>query len=151
MGFWIDYGKDDDLLTAETIDALKGMRKYQRAIIQGIQLIASLWEGRVDVLLTMFPWVADTITAQSTATPPDTSNLERKIERLEKIILEQGMLAPPPKDYPQSKQLGKGIGSKTIALPVFDDDDDQDTVVLTKATGKSNSDNFLAAMLKVGF
>lgn len=96
MGFWIDYGKDDDLLVAETIDTLKGMRKYQRAILQGIQLIASLWEGRVDVLLAMFPWVADTIISQSTKTPPDTSNLERKIDRVEKILLEQGNLPTTP-------------------------------------------------------
>lgn len=109
MGFWIDYGKDDELVVAETIDDLKKERKFQRAIFQGIQLIASLWEGRVDVLLSMFPWVADTINQNSPPPKPDNSELERQIADLKMIILQQGFIQAPPKDYPQSKSIGDHV------------------------------------------
>ena len=147
MGFWINYDKDDDLLVAETIDVLKSRRKYQRAILQGIQLMYSLWEGRVDVLLTMFPWVAEVI-VQPAPAPPDTGHLERQIADLKRLIMEQGAISAPPKDYPQMKSNNTlGIGKK-MALPMFDDDDDGSTLILSKSTSASiNGDNLLAGMM----
>ena len=100
MGFWIDYGKDDELIVAETIDVLKKQRKFQRAIFQGIQLIASLWDGRVDVLLTMFPWVADVICQNSTSND-DINEMKARLERMERLLQQQSSSSniPDTREY----------------------------------------------------
>lgn len=157
MGFWIDYGKDDELIVAETIDTLKKQRKYQRAIFQGIQLIASLWEGRVDVLLTMFPWIADTI-CQNAPPTDDINDLRREIEALRKDLRQQqsrplsNAEIPDTRNYgiPAMKQSGSGVGTlgagRTFTLPLVDDDAG-DTIVLNKSTGStSNSQNLMAGI-----
>lgn len=138
MGFWIDYGKDDELIVAETINALKKQRKYQRAIFQGIQLIASLWEGRVDVLLTMFPWVADVI-CQNAAPKGDIDELKERLARMEKLLqqrqIQQGYIEPPPANYPQSKPAGY---TPAIPPPVA-------AITTAKAASADEiADNFLA-------
>ena len=146
LGFWLDYGKDDELLVAETIDALKKQRKYQRAIFQGIQLIASLWEGRVDVLLTMFPWVADTI-CQNAPPNNDIEDMKAQLARMETLLKQQQLrpiqsdptLPQPPPGYPAMKPAGY---APAIAAPV--------AVVAAAAIPDASeiADNFLNCFLQ---
>jgi len=122
FGFWIDYGKDDEKVVADTIDDLRKQRKYQRAVFQGIQLIASLWEGRVDVLLTMFPWVADTI-CQNVPPKSDIEDMKAQLARMETLLKQQQSrpiqsdptLPQPPPGYPAMKPAGY---APNIAAPV---------------------------------
>jgi hypothetical protein len=144
MGFWLDYGKDDELIVAEAIDELKKQRKYQRAIFQGIQLIASLWEGRVDVLLTMFPWVADVI-CQGAPPKDDMDELKARLARMENMLQQQQKqqqrplsdptLPQSPPGYPAMKPAGY---VPNIAAPVA-------VVAEAKvATADEICDNFMA-------
>lgn len=162
LGFWLDFGKDDELMVAETIDNLKRNRKYQRAIIQGLKLIVSLWDGRVDILLEMFPWVADAICQH--VPPNNNEDVLKQLAELRIEIREQKQqqsrqprrddpIPAPPAGYPAMKQSGAGIGTlstHTFSLPIIDDDSDGDTIVLNKSTGSAGKDA-LASLLKIAF
>lgn len=152
FNFYLNFQKDDELLVAERIDDLKRRRSFTSVIREGIIIISELREGRVDTLLAHYPWIVDVIKAPQP--PPDDGDLRREIADLKRIMLERGgaSLPPPPAGYPQMKQAGQGIGklgSISLAMPTFDDDDNQDTLQMTVASGKMNGGNLLTDMFGV--
>ena len=59
--FWLNVLRDDHLELAQEIDSLKRQRRFARTIRDGVRLVADLREGRIDVLLELFPWVRDAV------------------------------------------------------------------------------------------
>ena len=57
--FWLDVNKPDEFELAEQIDELKVGHTFTRTIRDGLRLIQSLRQGRVDVLLEMFPFCGE--------------------------------------------------------------------------------------------
>lgn len=154
--FWLNGDKDDELLVAETIDELKQRRSFSAVVRDGIMIVKELREGRVDLLLKLFPFVLDAIAERlpppvpPTPPPMDTTDLLAEFRRM---LNEQGREIPDTRDYgiPAMKPLTKGLPA-ALAMPVFDDDDDgMDTVILTKAKVSGNSETALAAMMKIAF
>lgn len=146
--FWLRTDRDDDLRLMEFIRFCKATRSFTRMVKNGLRLMWSLGEGNTSILFELFPYLKDHV-GNETTPPPDTGKLERQIEELRIIILEQGYIAPPPSDYPQMKPALGGL--KKMALPLFDDDDGADTLVLTKGKSTTTGDNFIASFLKGGF
>lgn len=149
--FWLFKDKPEEYRLVEFIEYCKAKRSFARVIRDGIRLMWSLGEGDTTVLFELFPGLhAHLQPVQTAPTPPDTSHLERQIADLKRLIMEQGTISAPPKDYPQMKSGGTlGVGKK-MALPIIDDDDDASTIVLTKATGGNSTQNFLASFAKLG-
>lgn len=148
--FWIFKDKPEEYRLVEFINYCKSKRIFARVVRDGIRLMWSLGEGDTSVLFELFPGLRAQLTpVQPTPPPPDTGHLERQIADLKRLILEQGAISAPPKDYPQLKSSGTLVGLKKMALPIIDDE--EDTIVLTKATGMSNSENSMAALFKIAF
>lgn len=101
----------------EFIQFCKSKRKFASVIRSGIRLMWSLGEGDTSVLFELFPTLNSQLIHVKDLPPPppapDNSKLEREIAELKKLILEQGSIQAPPKDYPQLKG-----GHSAIAAPV---------------------------------
>lgn len=134
FSFWLDAGKDDELLLAEEIDQLKQGRAFTATIRDGIRLMVDLRAGRLDVLFELFPWVQDRLNAGKGG---DVGELKDKISQLEKLLISHG-----------STQIMQPAGPKPLARPattkpVFDEDDG-DLITVSEAKGDGNSvHNFL--------
>lgn len=144
--FWLDLLKPDEAALAETIDTLKSQRAFASSIRDGLRLIVDLRAGRLDVLLELFPWVAQKL---STAGSAGNGDLERRLDELQRLIMVQGSIAAPPPDYPVMKPVGgpKPLNVPAVALPRFDDDDEGETIVLKKGNSSGAGMNFLNAAL----
>jgi len=136
------------------VDDLATRRVLTDEIKTALTLLAQLRNGNTALLNELFPNVC-----ASPPTPPDSGDMERRIaeavaNRL-KGELQQHTAAYEIPDsrnagFPAMKQAGQGIGklaSHTIALPVFDDEDDGATIVLNQRTGTSNGSNLIAGVL----
>jgi hypothetical protein len=143
--FWLDYGKDDELLLADTIDELKQQRSFVRTVRDGIRLICDLRQGRVEVLFELFPWVRAEFLAgiQPSETPTERA-ISEQLKRLETLMLQQGNMPIQMPDH---------SGPKPMNVPQFDppafDDDDDDTVVLKRDTTTNSAQNFINSMLNL--
>ncbi len=147
--FWLFLDKPEESRLIEFINYCKAKRSFARVVRDGIRLMWSLGEGDTTVLFELFPGLhAHLQPVQPAPTPPDTGNIERQIADLKRLILEQGVINPPPKDYPQMKSNNTlGIGKK-MTLPMFDDDSEGETLVLSKSTAASvNGSNLLSGMM----
>lgn len=156
--FWLRKNKADEVWLVDLIGYLKGQRVFARVIRDGLRLIWDLKNKNVDVLLELFPDVANWLQVKMTPPPPppDIAKLERQIAQLQQYLIEQGgnQLPQPPADYPSMKPSGlqplggmKPIagGLKPLSKPMVDDDDDVE-IVVKKNTSTDAGLNFLAAM-----
>lgn len=151
VNFWLDDTKPDELAVGQVVLELKKKRQFAGVIRDGIRLITSLRDHQIDVLLSLFPWVEDAIRARMPAptSAPDTGDLQRQIADLKRVIMQQGIAAPPVDGYPVMKPSANTLGAgRAFSLPTFDDDD-QDTIVIQKATG-DNGQNFQNSLAKLG-
>lgn len=121
VAFWLDTAKDDEREIAHTITQLKRRRMFSAAIRDGLRLVADLRGGRLDVLIELFPWVVERLTALA---PQRDDELKEQIARLEAAIRQQRSGAPSP-DAPMMKKLS----APKIELPRFDDEDDDATLI----------------------
>ncbi len=136
LKFWLFLDKPEESRLVEFINYCKSKRSFARVVRDGIRLMWSLGEGDTSVLFELFPGLrAQLLPVDAIPPPPDTDKLERQIADLRKIILEQGSFPPPPKDYPQMKS---GKLQKSVALPLFDDEE-EDFGVGMKLTKSANS------------
>lgn len=95
--FWLDYAKPDESDLAEYIDQLKAQRKFVTTIKQGLRLIRDLREGRVDVLIELFPHLRERLQRPDVGTPVDSFNtLLQQLSRLERQITTGAMLPSVP-------------------------------------------------------
>lgn len=145
--FWLDGNKDDELLLLETIDELKQKRSYSSVIRDGIRLIVDLRAGRIDVLLALFPWIESKIKKSGKG----DSDLERRLDELQRLIMAQGGIPAPPPDYPVMKPVGspKPLNLPKASLPRFDDDEAGETIVLKKGKDSGAGLNFINAALSL--
>lgn len=85
--FWLDVNKPDEFELAEQIDELKAEHTFTKTIRDGLRLIQSLRQGRVDVLLEMFPFVEAEL--QPRLDVPDNSVLYEEIGGLRQLIADR--------------------------------------------------------------
>lgn len=157
-GFFFRVGKDDTLMHEILAHfQQQGRGKLSRAIRDGLRLFWDLSHQRTDVLIELFPFVTDAICPKNT----DSEDMERRIaEAVAKAVKAeirqqrptQSSEIPDVRDYgiPAMKQSKGKLGAHSIAMPLLDDDDDTDTIVLTKATGSTGKEA-LASLFKVAF
>lgn len=135
--FWLDMLKPEEEELADQIELLKNERSFVRTIRDGIRLVISLRQGRTDVLFELFPWVRNELVHSPISR--SESALQRQLERLETLILQQGAI---PVDSP------KALPVPQFATPDFDDDD-LDTVIIEKDTSTNSAMNFINSMLNL--
>ncbi len=80
--FWLDLQKQDENQIAEQIEILKQERSFSKAVRNGIRLICDLRAGRTDVLLELFPWVAERFQQPQN----DTSELVALVEQFKAMM-----------------------------------------------------------------
>ncbi|MBI5928183.1 MAG: hypothetical protein HY862_02660 [Chloroflexi bacterium] len=80
--FWLDLQKQDENQIAEQIETLKQERAFAKVIRDGIRLICDLRAGKTDVLLELFPWVAERFQPQN-----DTSELTALVEQFKTMMV----------------------------------------------------------------
>lgn len=103
--FWLDVSKPEEDVLAEQVEELKQKRTFAKTIRDGIRLVLDLRAGRWEVLRELFPWVVDAIYDAARAdlqaqTPPMVKlddapvpdAIQAKLDRLEKLLLQQGAL-----------------------------------------------------------
>jgi hypothetical protein len=149
--FWMDANKPDEYAIGQALADLKKRRQFLPTVRAALRLFLDLKAGNTTVLFELFPWIQDSL-KPTAPPPPDTSGLQRQLQRLEQLLLEQGELPAPPADYPQMKESATtdaprqlaGAGVK-LPKPTFDGDD-QDTVILTRNTSMDASLNLFNTM-----
>lgn len=127
--FWLDMNKPQERELADTVEILKNERLFASTIRDGIRLICDLRAGRLDVLFELFPWVkSEFLEYMRSLNGNGDSNagddLRQQLDRLERLIMEQHLSAPP--DYPLMKSGPKpltGTGLRPLGKPSFGDDD----------------------------
>lgn len=139
--FWLDVSKSDELGLAEMVDDLKEKRLFSKTLRDGIRLICDLRAGNLDVLLELFPWVR----AEMPQQPAAEASLQQQLERLERLLIEQGNTPIMATSQPTAAPNGgiKKLAVPQIAPPVFDDDDDVELVVRKAKDDGSSARNFL--------
>jgi len=168
--FWLNHLNQDELTVADTIERLKNERSFATVVRDGIMIVSELRAGRIDLLLKLFPWVADAIKAATPLppAPPDSGDMERKIASAVQTGIQQALLElpatipAPPMDYPLMKSASAGgalplggtgnlkLGSGKsldISMPTFDDDDDQETVVIRR-NATDETEDFVTRMMR---
>lgn len=148
----------EQILT-DFIVQLKKERKYVTTLKNGLRLMGSLMQRDLSVLDELFPFVREAIlaSAQKAEPTPSSGDLERLAERAAQLAAQQVVMQMPSLPAttpvaapfkPSTGTLGKGIN---LSMPVFDDDDDDgDTIVLTKS-GKTSStfENLMASLFEI--
>jgi hypothetical protein len=142
--FWLYHDRDEDSRLMEFIQYCKATRQFARVVRDGIRLIWSLREGNTDVLFELFPHLERQF-------KPDAEEL---IEQFRQMLMQQQVAAPVPQPAPlaiadgAAEQGGKkSLAAVKVALPLLDDDDDGDTLVLKRKTSGVNGSNLLAGIL----
>ena len=90
--FWLNTNNSEEEKLAEQIKSLKRKRSFSKTVRDGIRLICSLRDGRLDVLQQLFPWVWDQITLEVQANQPKSEEspsrhvIHTQLQRLEEIL-----------------------------------------------------------------
>jgi hypothetical protein len=143
--FWLDMLKPEEVELADQIELLKNDRSFVRSIRDGLHLVTSLRQGRTDVLFELFPWLKNELVSSTSARSENA--LQRQLERLETLILQQGAIPiDAPKSTPGSP---KALPVPKFSTPDFDDSDDLDTVIIQKDTSTNSAMNFVNSMLNL--
>jgi hypothetical protein len=137
--FWLNLEDDSEYAIAEQVEILKRQRNFTAAIRDGIRLVCDLRAGRVDVLLELFPFVRSALSDKPA--PPDTGDLERKLDQIQQQLLSAG--TPPPV---VASAAPKPIAVPKLPAPVLDDDTPE-LVTIRRDTSTDSSKNFLNAAL----
>ena len=72
--FWMRTDLETESHIIRVLDNAKSRRKFTATIRDGVRLVHDLQNGRVDVLLELFPWVM-TLVEQKTAPTPENLRL----------------------------------------------------------------------------
>ena len=134
-----------DSHVGQILDYAKSQRGEVTMIRDGVRLLWALKNDDLNVLFELFPHLQRQF-------KPDAETL---IEQFRQMLMQQ-VAAPvqpqPPAPLPSAIEQGgkKSLTAVKVALPLLDDDDDGDTIVITKASD-SNSKEAMANMLKIAF
>jgi len=115
--FWLDFGKPEEReIDVYIRQELKKSHKkggghytFAASIRDGLRLIRDLRQGKVTVLLELFPWIADHFHPKE---DPDSS-VKQQLKRLENLLLSEGNVPV--------KQLGSGRKSGTKPVELSED------------------------------
>lgn len=152
---YLDKSRDEDAAVAETIEYLLNRNKFHPTARRGILIDVALQQGDISTLLRYYPQVLDLVKAQLPAPePPD--ELLKRLDRIESKLDEKALPVSAPMVASGLQPLG-GLGSMTgktlggfdkVAMPTFDDDDDDMPVITLKRDMNAGADvvaNFLDA------
>jgi hypothetical protein len=94
--FWLEPGKPDHDIVADRIEVLKNDRLFASVIREGIMIISELRQGRVDLLLSLFPWIKEEIQKQSLSphVVSEGLDLKRELAELKQLIYERSDATP---------------------------------------------------------
>jgi hypothetical protein len=138
--FDLDMGKAKDLFLDGQIKALKQSRLFADHVRNGLRLMIDLSAGNVEVLVELFPWVADRFNGQPVqiAQQPavDKAWLEDLLQGALMRIQETRQGAGP-----------KPLTSRTFALPEFDEDEGISQLIVTHAGKGDSAFNFIHSVL----
>jgi len=140
--FWLYHDRAEDSRLMEFIQYCKATRQFARVVRDGIRLIWSLREGNTQVLFELFPHLERQF-------KPDAEEL---IEQFRQMLAQQRISAPvgqPPLGEGRASEPSgqKSLATVKVSLPLLDDDDDGDTIVLTHKRAAVNGGNLLTGML----
>lgn len=147
--FWLDIAKPEERAIAEQSDSLKSRRQWQPSVRDALKLLYSLREKRIDVLLTLFPWVEEYFRARFAHEDSPANREFAAILKQQADILSHLANRPAlPESTPQTPKL---LNIPKVDTPVFDDDDDDDIVLdIKKDTSTSSANNFLSSLAGLG-
>lgn len=165
--FQLDINKDVESWLHEWIEHLTKQRKFSQYVRDGLRLMIDLSAGNLDVLIELFPWVSERLAQGHGATPPTPqpppviNQTELAKEIAAQIVLQGGvnpieMRSTNTVATQEAPKVSTGQGTKQIpapnfAMPVFDDDDDLSTVIVTtKNTNTISTQNFLRSLTGIG-
>jgi hypothetical protein len=139
--FWLYHDREEDSRLMEFIQYCKSTRQFARVVRDGIRLIWSLREGNTRILFELFPHMERQFN-------PDAEDL---IAQFREMLLQNRNV---PVQQPVSIESGpaeqggrKLLSGAKIDLPLLEDDDDGDTIVLSKKTGVLNGSTLIAGVL----
>lgn len=118
--FWLDLQKQDENQIAEQIEILKQERSFSKAVRNGIRLICDLRAGRTDVLLELFPWVAERFQQPQN----DTSELAALVEQFKSmmtqnrsvVVTEAPVWMPPLDNKPEVRLIENEEERKKLSV-----------------------------------
>jgi len=144
--FWININDPGQEELNRFCEWASEQRKLAQLIRDGLRLMGTLREGRVDVLIEMFPFVLQALTPSVSSEPSRSGDTDKRLERIEQLLLENNQGTT----Y-QMNGIGgagpKALNVPKISLPAFDDDDDMDTLVIQASTLKvDTAANFLSSL-----
>ncbi len=137
--FWLDVNNPQEQQLAEQIEGLKQGRIFSQVVRDGIALIVDLWNGNIDVLLALFPWVEEAFYKRFSERQPSADyTLQEQLTRLERLLLEQG----------NTPMIASNGGPKPLAVtaptkPINDEDDDIIVPIKKAKSSGTSAQNFL--------
>ncbi|MBC7869790.1 MAG: hypothetical protein H7Y09_03045 [Chitinophagaceae bacterium] len=144
--FQLRLNHPTDSHVGQILDYAKAQRNEVTMIRDGVRLLWALKNDDLNVLFELFPHLERQF-------KPDAEEL---IEQFRQMLSQQLVAAPVPQPalvaVSESAEQGgkKSLAAVKIALPLLDDDDDGDTIVITKAND-GNSDEAMASLLRIAF
>lgn len=153
FNFWLNILNPDEEIVADEIELLKNGRQFAGVVRDGIMIVSQLrkrntelltkvfdwlktplelWDelqqGRVDLLVSLFPWIKDCF-----APPPiaEVARIQSELDFLKALVLAQ-QHAPAPRP-----------------LTPATDDDDTLTVRVDADAGSKSAANFIDSMLRL--
>jgi hypothetical protein len=137
--FWLDVNNPQEQQLADQIEGLKQGRVFSQVVRDGIALIVDLWNGNIDVLLSLFPGIEEVFYKRFMDQKPTADyTLQEQLARLERLLLEQG-------NKPMAVSSG---GPKPLAViapgkPIRDEDDDVIVPIKKAKSSGTSAQNFL--------
>lgn len=142
--FQLRENNAQDMHVREILDYAKSQRREVTLIRNAVQLQHSLEQGDISVLLERFPWVVEAIKATVNGGGGDLAEIKGMLELVmaqQKSNSSYTMTSTQPPAQPVK------FGGVALALPSFDDDDDDlPTLALAKNTSVDAGLNLLQSL-----
>jgi hypothetical protein len=136
--FWLYRDLVEDTRLMDYIAYLYKTRQFATTVRNGLRLMWTLGEGDLSVLFELFPGL------QSKLTPRN----DDLIEQFRQMLQAQPIAALPT---PALSAGIKPMNVPQIAMPTFDEDDEQDTIIIRRDDSAPNktSNVFMQAVLSL--
>lgn len=145
--FWLFHDMPEHQRLMDFIQYCKSTRQFAKVVRDGIRLIWSLREGNTSVLFELFPHLERQFN-------PDSEEL---IAEFREMLLQHRnvpvaqQFQPETEIHPIGQGTGKLLSTKKLDLPLLDDDDDGETIVISKSNKLiSTGGNLLGGILGLG-
>ena len=141
--FWLYHDRDEDSRLMEFIQYCKSTRQFARVVRDGIRLIWSLREGNTRILFELFPHLERQFN-------PDAEDLIAQFRDM--LLQNRNVPAPQPVQIDSGIEQGgrKLLSGAKIDLPLLDEEDGDDTIVINLAS-ENNGKDVMSSLFKVAF